>query len=190
MSMGKYSLFIAVCTLGLAANAGEVPVGEKAPSFKAVDQDGKPWLLKEHLGERYLVIYFYPAAMTGGCTKQACSYRDHIKTTADRTFEIVGISGDTPKNLNYFRQAEGLNFTLLSDPNGDIAKAFGVPVKAGEKTLTRTVDGKEVELSRTSTTARWTFIIDPTGKIVYRNDKVKATQDLNDVLAFLKKTDN
>ena len=162
-------------------------VGEKAPSFQAMDQDGKPWKLQDHTGGRYLVLYFYPAAMTGGCTKQACSYRDHIKQTKDRTFEIVGISGDTPGNLNYFRQAENLNFTLLSDPDGTIAKAFGVPVKDGEKTITRTVDGKDVELSRSATTARWTFIIDPTGKIVYRDDQVKATQDLVNVQAYLLK---
>lgn len=164
----------------------EISIGDKAPAFKAVDQDGKPWSLQDHLGKKHIVIYFYPAAMTGGCTKQACSYRDHIKQTADQAFEVVGISGDTPINLKYFRQAEGLNFTLLSDPAGDIAKAFGVPVKTGEKSIMRTVDDKEVELKRSATTARWTFIIDPQGKIVYRNDTVKAMEDLNDVLVFLK----
>lgn len=133
-----------------------------------------------------MVIYFYPAAMTGGCTKQACNYRDHIKQTSDPTFEVVGISGDTPQNLKYFRQAEGLNFTLLSDPDGKIAKSFGVPVKTGEKSITRTVDGEKIELKRSATTARWTFIIDPKGKIVYRDTEVKALQDLERILAFLK----
>ena len=186
MHMRKQSLFVAACAIVLAANAAEVPIGEKAPNFKTMDQDGRPWILKEHLGGHYLVLYFYPAAMTGGCTKQACSYRDLIHATKDRAFEIVGISGDTPKNLKYFQQAERLNFTLLSDPDGKIAKAYGVPVDTGEKTITRTVDGKEVDLNRSATTARWTFIIDPTGKIVYRDDKVKATQDLDNVQAFLK----
>lgn len=186
MHMRKQGLFIAACAIVLAANAAEVPVGEKAPDFKTMDQDGRPWILKEHLGGHYLVLYFYPAAMTGGCTKQACSYRDLIHTTKDRAFEIVGISGDTPKNLKYFQQAERLNFTLLSDPDGKIAKAYGVPVKTGEKTITRTVDGKDVELYRSATTARWTFIIDPTGKIVYRDDKVKAAQDQGNVMLFLK----
>ena len=179
-----------IMAIVLSAGAEEVLVGAQAPVFNTVDQDGKPWLLKEHLGGKYIVIYFYPAAMTGGCTKQACSYRDHIKQTSDRAFEVVGISGDTPKNLKYFQQAEGLNFTLLSDPDGTIAKAFGVPVSTGEKTITRTVDGKEVELSRSNTTARWTFIIDPSGKIVYKNASVKATQDLNDVLLFLTTTND
>ena len=190
MLMKKYSLLIVACAFGLAANAAEVSIGDKAPIFKAVDQDGKPWLLKEHLGGKYMVVYFYPAAMTGGCTKQACSYRDHIAQTSDRTFEVVGVSGDTPKNLKYFQQAEGLNFTLLSDPDGTIAMSFGVPVSAGEKTITRTVDGKEVELSRSNTPARWTFIIDPSGKVVYKNPSVKATQDLDDILLFLTTTND
>jgi peroxiredoxin Q/BCP len=181
----KAALFITTLALSLTAVAGELTVGEKAPDFNTVDLDGKAWALQDHLGGKYIVVYFYPAAMTGGCTKQACSYRDHIQQTTDRTFEVIGISGDTPQNLNYFQQAEGLNFTLLSDPQGDIAKAFGVPVKLGEKSITRTVGGKEVELSRSSTPARWTFIIDPSGIIVYKNPEVKANQDLDDVLLFL-----
>ena len=186
MHMRKQGLFIAACVLVLAATAAEVSVGEKAPAFKAVDQDGKPWLLEDHLGGKYIVVYFYPAAMTGGCTKQACSYRDTIKQNADRTFVVVGISGDTPRNLKYFQQAEGLNFPLLSDPDGKIAKAFGVPVKTGDKSITRTLDGKDVKLNRSTTTARWTFIIDPTGKIVYRDNEVKAAQDSDNVMTFLK----
>jgi peroxiredoxin Q/BCP len=186
----KVALFLTTLALSLTAYAGELTVGEKAPDFKAVDQDGTSWALQKHLGGKYIVVYFYPAAMTGGCTKQACSYRDHIKQVGDLPFEVIGISGDTPQNLNYFRQAEGLNFTLLSDPQGDIAKAFGVPVKGGEKSITRTVGGKEVELNRSSTPARWTFIIDPSGSIVYKNPQVNAAQDLDDVLLFLTNKDH
>lgn len=187
MNTNKISMITATLAIGLAATAGELSVGDQAPDFKAVDQDGKPWSLKDHLGGKQIVVYFYPAAMTGGCTKQACSYRDHLKTTEDPAFQIVGISGDTPENLKYFQQAESLNFTLLSDPDGTVAKAFGVSVTEGKKKITRTVNGKEVELTRSVTAQRWTFIIDPSGKIVYRDDQVKATQDLENVLAFLKK---
>lgn len=186
MHIYKTGLFVSALAIGLAAAAGEVSVGDKAPAFKAVDQDGKPWSLKEHLDGKYLVLYFYPAAMTGGCTKQACSYRDHISNTEDPSFTVAGISGDTPENLKYFQTAEGLNFTLLSDPDGAVAKAFGVTVREGEKSITRSVDGKEVELKRAVTTSRWTFIIDPAGRVVYRNDKVKAVEDLTEVLKFLK----
>ena len=178
-------LFIGLI-LGCGACSAGVAAGDTAPDFQALDQDGKPWSLKDHLGDKYLVVYFYPAAMTGGCTKQACSYRDHIENTENPSFMVVGISGDTPQNLKYFQKAEGLNFTLLSDPDGAVAKAFGVPVREGEKTINRTVDGEEVELKRAATTARWTFIVDPAGRVVYRNDKVKAVEDLTEVLKFLK----
>ncbi|VGO17287.1 Putative peroxiredoxin [Pontiella desulfatans] len=180
------NICLTAIALVVASTSAGITVSEKAPEFETVDQDGNAWALKDHLGGKHIVVYFYPAAMTGGCTKQACSYRDHIGQTKDPAFEIVGISGDAPRNLKYFQQAEKLNFTLLSDPDGKIAQAFGVPVASGEKKITRTVDGKEVELVRSATTARWTFIIDPSGKIVYRNDQVKAVQDLDNVLAFLK----
>ena len=161
-----------------------VEVGQQAPSFEAKDQDGNLWKLSGHLEKKHVVVYFYPAAMTGGCTKQACAYRDHYKD-GETKFEVVGISGDPVQNLKWFQQAEGLNFTLLSDPDGAIAKAFGVPVKEGEKSITRTVNGEEVVLTRFATAARWTFIIDPEGKVAYRADQVKPLADLESVLEFL-----
>lgn len=185
--MGKIfrSGMVALAFLGLTAVGAEISVGDPAPIFSAVDQDGHPWSLSDHLGGKPLVIYFYPAAMTGGCTKQACSYRDYLKESSDPGFIVVGISGDVPENLSVFRQAEHLNFTLLSDADGAIAKAFGVPVSSGEKSITRTVDGKEVVLKRETTIKRWTFVIDPQGKIVYRDNQVKATEDLANILQFL-----
>lgn len=182
----KYWMGALLVLAGIAGYADGVSVGDVAPAFSAKDQDGNPWTLSEHVGQKYLVIYFYPAAMTGGCTKQACSYRDYTERASDSNVEVVGISGDIPQNLRYFRQAEGLNFTLLSDPDGAVAKAFGVPVRAGEKSITRTVDGKEVELSRNATAARWTFIIDPKGTVIYRDTEVTAVQDLEKVLSFIR----
>lgn len=174
------TLFLSSMTCVVVA----IDVGEKAPAITLVDQDGNGWNLSEHLGKKHVVVYFYPAAMTGGCTKQACSYRDYYKGES-QLFEVVGISGDPVPNLKWFQQSENLNFTLLSDPDGTIAKAFGVPVKDGEKSIARTVDGKEVVLVRSTTTARWTFIIDPQGIVVYRDDKVKAPVDLEGVLTYL-----
>jgi peroxiredoxin Q/BCP len=180
--MKKPTVFV----MGLMAAAAAycVGVGDLAPAIKAKDQDGNTWERAERQGDKHLVVYFYPAAMTGGCTKQACAYRDHLEA-AKGNFMVVGISGDAPQNLKWFQTAENLNFTLLSDPEGAIAKAFGVPVKAGVKTITRTVEGKEVELTRSATAARWTFIIDPHGKVVYRDDQVKPLADLENVTRFL-----
>jgi len=183
--MKKKSWFLIVTLLGLTAIAAELAVGDSVPAFSALDQDGNTWSLKDHLGGKHLVVYFYPAAMTGGCTKQACSYRDYLKESSEPDFTVVGISGDAPESLRVFQQAENLNFTLLSDADGAIAAAFGVPVRSGEKTITRTVGGKEVELTRSATIKRWTFVIDPQGKIVYRDNQVKATEDLANILQFL-----
>lgn len=166
--------------------ASGIEVGDSAPMFKALDQDNESWALSEKLGDKPLVIYFYPAAMTGGCTKQACAYRDY-QMKENKSFNVVGISGDSVANLKWFQQAENLNFTLLSDLDGAVAKAFGVPVTAGEKTISRQVNGEDVELTRLVTTKRWTFILDADGKVVYRDDQVKALEDLSAVLEFLNK---
>jgi peroxiredoxin Q/BCP len=179
------ALILGFITLFAAALTGSaLEVGDTAPLFKAKDQDGADWGLKSHLGGKPIVVYFYPAAMTGGCTKQACSYRDYVKS-GDSAFLVVGISGDAVQNLKWFQTSEKLNFPLLADQGGTIARQFGVPVKDGEKVIARTVDGKEVELKRSATTARWTFIISPEGKVIYKSEKVKATEDLNAVMTFL-----
>ena len=188
--MTAKQIMMSLLVLGLSGTvfSGEVNVGDSAPMIEAMDQDGNEWKLADHLNKKYLVVYFYPAAMTGGCTKQACSYRDYKKEAGDLDLEIVGISGDPVQNLKYFQQAEQLNFTLLSDPDGAIAKAYGVPVREGEKSIVRSVDGKDVTLNRTNTASRWTFVIDQKGRILYRDDKVKATADLSNILEFIGST--
>ena len=184
---GYWFLLMAIMPMTQAddMDSNGLEVGDTAPAFKAVDQDGNAWELSDHLDKKYLVVYFYPAAMTGGCTKQACSYRDH-QATGSAEFDVVGISGDAVQSLKYFQIAENLNFTLLSDPDGAIAKAFGVPSRLGEGSIERTVDGKDVTLTRTATTSRWTFVVDSSGKVVYKAPQVKATEDLENVLAFIK----
>jgi peroxiredoxin Q/BCP len=167
-----------------AASLPAIEIGEQAPLIEALDQNGGNWKLSEHLGGKYLVIYFYPAAMTGGCTKQACAYRD-LAATSNLSFQVVGVSGDPVQNLKWFQVSEKLNFTLLADPDGSIAKAFGVPGAAGEKSIKGTVEGQEVELVRLATAQRWTFIINPEGKVVYRAEKVNPTEDPENVLRFL-----
>jgi peroxiredoxin Q/BCP len=185
--MKKQLFLLIISVFSFAALWGQqvLSVGDKAPDFNAVADDGSKWDIKEYLGKKYIVIYFYPAAMTGGCTKQACAYRDHKEDLQMAGVEVVGISGDKVEGLKLFKQAENLNFTLLSDENGSIAKTFGVPLTAGGA-IKRTVEGAEHELLRGVTAKRWTFVVGKDGKIIYRNDAVNAETDTDEVLSFIK----
>jgi peroxiredoxin Q/BCP len=165
--------------------AQDLEKGDKAPLFTATDHDGKTWNLKDQLGKRTIVLYFYPAAMTGGCTKQACSYRDHQADLKEMDALVVGISGDNPENLKYFREAENLNFPLLSDPDGKIASAYKVPVRDGGS-IVRNIGGEDLTLNRNITTARWTYVIDKKGNIVYKNTQVNPEKDTEEVMALIK----
>lgn len=169
-----------------AAISGTLQVGDRAPGFVANDQDGNLWKSEDHLGKGYLVVYFYPAAMTGGCTKQACSYRDQKRGFEDLRVEIVGISGDPVKNLKYFQEAQQLNFTLLSDVSGEIAGKFGVPIGAGG-VITRSINGEEKNLARMVTASRWTFVLDPQGRVVYKDAEVNAAEDSQKVIDFVRR---
>lgn len=163
----------------------ELKVGDKAPKFKTLADDGSTWNVKDYLGKKHIVVYFYPAAMTGGCTKQACAYRDFKTDIESANAVVVGVSGDNVAGLKLFKQAHDLNFTLLSDESGEIAGKFGVPTRDGG-TITKEVDGKSFDLVRGNTASRWTFIIDKKGKVVYKNDEVSATKDTEEVLEFIR----
>jgi peroxiredoxin Q/BCP len=182
----RYALTIAmVASISALANAG-LNVGSSVDSFAANDDEGNFWSLQDHIGKKNVVVYFYPAAMTGGCTKQACAYRDHSSTLNDLDAVVVGVSGDSVNNLKLFKEAHGLNFTLISDINGAIAEQFGVATRGGGS-IEREIAGVAHTLDRGITTMRWTFIINKEGKVVYKDDAVKATEDTNNVLAQLKK---
>ena len=169
----------------LVAFAG-LEVGSKVDAFAANDDTGTLWQLSDHIGKKNIVVYFYPAAMTGGCTKQACAYRDQSSALNDVDAIVVGVSGDSVNNLKLFKQANDLNFPLLSDANGSIAKMFGVATRDGGS-IEREVAGMMHTLTRGITTMRWTFIIGKDGSVVYKNDKVKATEDTSTVIAEIKK---
>lgn len=160
-------------------------VGDKAPEFKATADNGSTWNLKDYLGKKDIVVYFYPAAMSSGCTKEACAYRDQKENLKMAGVEVVGVSGDRVENLRLFKEAENLNFTLLSDDKGTIAGAFGVPLSEGG-VLKSTIAGTEHDLVRGVTAKRWTFIIGKNGKIIYKNESVNPEKDAQDVLNFLK----
>ncbi len=172
-------LFLAKSTIG------EIVVNDQVPNFQAINSEGKTWNSQKVLGQKKLLLYFYPAAMTGGCTKQACAYRNDLEKWKDLGVEVVGISGDQPSNLSLFKKSEKINFTLLSDPTGKIAKIFGVPIGKGGM-IERFSQGDKYTLERGVTLKRWTFLISQTGKILYKNNQVNAVKDSENVMKFLK----
>jgi peroxiredoxin Q/BCP len=147
--------------------------GDTAPDFTLVDADEKPRSLAEFLGSR-VVVYFYPAAMTPGCTKQACDFRDNLALLGNAGVAVVGISPDKPAKLAKFREKESLSFPLLSDPDHAVLEAYGA---WGEKTLY----GKKV-----TGVIRSTVVIDAEGRVEQAFYNVKATGHVAKLLRDLK----
>ena len=166
--------------------SSNVKVGDQAPVFSGTDDANKPWDSKNFVGKKILVVYFYPADMTGGCTKQACNYRDALKDLKRDDVEIIGVSGDSAENHQQFKNEYDLNFTLLADSEGKIAKAFGVQLGEGGS-IERVIQGKDVTLTRGVTAKRWTFVIDKQGRIAHKDTKVNAAKDTETVLAIVEK---
>ena len=163
----------------------QVDLGEKVPNFKALDQDGEKWVLKSNLKKSdYLVIYFYPAAFTGGCTAQACSYRDQKGDLEKVGASVAGVSGDSPETLKLFALEHSLNFTMLADESGALAAIFDVPHGDGG-TIQREIKGASLDLTRGTTIQRWTFILDQDGELIYKDTEVDAAGDSDKVLEFV-----
>ena len=156
--------------------------GDPAPVFESVDDEGKPWKSEDHIGKKIVVVYFYPADCTGGCTAQAKGYRDDAEKLKAKGIEVVGVSADSVENHKVFKKKESLNFTLLADPEGKLAKAFGVQFTAGEGKAKTKVDGEEITLLRKGTAKRTTFVIGKDKKILLANTMVKAADDSKAVL--------
>jgi thioredoxin-dependent peroxiredoxin len=136
--------------------------GDQAPDFTLPDADGTQVSLSSLRGQ-HVIIYFYPAAMTPGCTKQACDFRDGRPALADAGYAVLGISPDPPAKLARFRDRDGLTFPLLSDPGLAVLRAYGA---YGEKMLY----GK-----KTTGVIRSTFVVGPDGRIERAYYGVKAT---------------
>ena len=140
----------------------KLAVGDTAPAFTLLDADGKDVSLSDYRGRKVLV-YFYPAAGTPGCTKEACDVRDNRAELNDAGVDVVGISPDKPAKLAKFRDAEQLTFPLLSDPDRAVLTAWGA---FGEKTMYgKTVTG----------VIRSTFLVDEAGRIELAQYNVRAT---------------
>ncbi|NPC97595.1 thioredoxin-dependent thiol peroxidase [Nocardioides sp. zg-DK7169] len=136
--------------------------GDTAPEFTLADDTGKQVALSDYLG-RKVIVYFYPAAMTPGCTKQACDFTDSLEALRGAGFDVLGISPDKPEKLAKFREKDGLSITLLSDPDKQVMKDYGA---FGEKKLY----GKVVE-----GVIRSTIVVDEDGKVFLAQYNVKAT---------------
>jgi peroxiredoxin Q/BCP len=186
MKILRFAIGSIILSLFTSMAIAGIDVGSTVNGVVANDDKGNLWSLDEHIGKKNVIVYFYPAAMTGGCTKQACAYRDQSAALNDADAIVVGVSGDSVNNLKLFRETNGLNFTLISDIDGAIAKKFGVATRDGSS-IEREVDGVMHTLTRGITTGRWTFVIDKAGKVIYKDDAVKATEDTANVLGLLKK---
>ena len=140
----------------------ELKVGDKAPAFKLVASDGKSHRLAEFKG-KCVILFFYPKAMTTGCTQEACDFRDLATALTQRDAVVLGVSRDAPDRLTKFRDKHDLNFLLLSDEDGKVCEAYGV---WKEKSL---YGRKFMGIERT------TFVIDADGRIqnVFAKVKVK-----------------
>ena len=158
--------FLMTLLLFISSVTAEVKKGDKIDSFNANDDKGLLWTSKESFNKDFLIVYFYPAAMTPGCTKQACAYRDNEKELAQLGVQVVGVSGDSVVNLAAFKKMHQLNFPLLSDVNGLIAKRFAVPSRNGGQ-ISREIDGKAQSFFRSFSMSRWTFVIDKEGVVRY-----------------------
>ena len=147
--------------------------GDVAPAFTLQDADGKPVSLADHLG-RKVIVYFYPAALTPGCTKQACDFTDNLDLLAGAGYDVIGISPDKPEKLGKFREKEHLKVTLVADPEKEVLKAYGA---FGEKTMYgKTVTG----------VIRSTFVVDEAGKVEHAFYNVKATGHVAKLIRDLK----
>jgi peroxiredoxin Q/BCP len=136
--------------------------GDTAPAFTLPDAEGNRVSLKDYRGKR-VILYFYPAASTPGCTKEACDFRDSLDRLTNEGFAVLGVSPDAPAKLVKFRDNQHLTFPLLSDPDKTVLSAYGA---WGEKKLY----GKAMV-----GVIRSTFVIDAKGKIELAQYAVKAT---------------
>ena len=136
--------------------------GDEAPDFTLPDSEGKEVSLRDFRGES-VVVYFYPAASTPGCTKQACDFRDNLAELNDAGYRVIGVSPDTQAKLAKFAETEKLTFPLLGDPDKKVIEAWGA--YGEKKNYGKTYLG----------VIRSTFVVDPEGKIAHAWYNVRAT---------------
>lgn len=153
-------------------------VGTKAPAFTLLDQRGNSVSLSDYAGQKNVVVYFYPKAMTPGCTVQACGIRDSYAEYSEQGTVVLGVSPDSVDRLVKFEDKQELNFKLLSDEDHGVTEAFGA--WGLKKFMGREYMG----------VLRSTFVIDKNGNIVMVMEKVKTKTHHQDVLDWIKQNLN
>ena len=165
------AVFFAIAR-GEAGNKSAISIGEQAPDFTLKSQDGQDVALKDFLGKKSVVLYFYPKDNTPTCTKEACSFRDSYKAFTDAGAEVLGVSSDDQKSHEGFAEKQHLPFKLLSDPGAAVRKLYGVPSTIG------VIPG------------RVTFVIDQGGIVrMTFNSQTDAEKHVTEALRVLKDLD-
>jgi peroxiredoxin Q/BCP len=143
----------------------KVKVGDTAPKFESVDENGKTFRSTDVVGKKIVVLYFYPADFTGGCTKQACGFRDDLDKLGKNVL-VVGVSGDSVATHKLFSKYHKLTFPLLADEKGEIAATFGVPHTIAKGKATGIDEGgNKIDVFRSATIQRYTIVIGLDGKV-------------------------
>ena len=154
----------------LGGGASGVKVGDTAPGFALPDRTGRTVSLSDYRNQRAVVLYFYPKDDTPGCTKEACSFRDHYQDFQDAGAEVIGVSADSTASHEQWSQKLKIPFILLSDTGGTLRKAYGVPSTLG------LIPG------------RVTYVIDKQGIVRHVfNSLMQATQHIDEAMAALKR---
>ena len=153
------------------ARAGELPkAGEAAPDFNLPDQEGKPHRLSDYAG-KWLVLYFYPKDDTPGCTQEACAFRDDLHKLTALGAQVVGISVDDSESHAEFAKKYHLPFPLLADKTAEVAAKYGALTNLGLIKFAK----------------RYTFLIDPQGKVAKVYMKVETSKHSTEIIEDLKK---
>jgi len=170
--MKQNALLVLFAAFTLSAFGDMPKAGDTAPAFQGQDQDGKTISLSDYAGKTNVLLYFYPKDFTGGCTKEACGFRDRMGDLQTNNVAVIGVSFDSADSHKQFIAKYHLNFTLLADTDGKIADIYGVKM-----------DGKSMD-------RRVSFLIGLDGKIVHVTDAGNPDihfNEMKDAIAGLKK---
>ena len=164
----KIKLLLAALLISTTTLFADIPkAGDTAPAFAGKDQDGKTVSLADFAGKKTVLLYFYPKDFTGGCTKEACGFRDRMGELQTNNVEVVGVSFDSADSHKKFIEKYNLNFTLLADTDGKITDAYGVKMPV-------------MNMSK-----RVSFLIGQDGKIIHVTDAMNPQTHFSEMQAAI-----